>query len=497
MSTHENRMRSRRDFLKGAGAFTAGLALGSRIPSYATETARKPNIIFVFADQLRSQAVGCYGDKQARTPNLDRLASEGARFTNSISTWPVCSPFRAMLLTGRYPMSNGVVYNDLPIWDGQDSIATVLKARGYETGYIGKWHLSGGIRDTLPGRRLGFDYWMPVKGAMFTDSPTGGEPIWRPDAQTDCAERYIKAHSDKPFCLFLSWNPPHDPYIAPEKYMSMFPPSKMQLRPNTAEKDLVREQLEKHPLDPGSQGGKERAGWRRRLDSDDGIREIMSGYYAATQGLDVCIGRIMKTLEQAGIAEDTIFVFSSDHGDMLGSHRMCLKQEPFEESISTPFIVRYPRRMPRGITTDALLSPVDIMPTLLGLAEIPCPAGVEGLNLADAALGRRSDRQDALLIMKMLPGGNPWIINAATEWRGVRTKTHTYARLLDGGPWILYDNKNDPHQMKNLVNDPAQKALRDEMESRMKVLLEKAHDPCDTKAITKYIAEQSKTRLPR
>jgi arylsulfatase A-like enzyme len=151
-------MRTRREFLKGAGALAAGMTLGSRLPSFGSDAPRKPNVIFIFADQLRSQALGCYGDAQARTPNLDRMAADGARFTNSISTWPVCSPFRAMLLTGRYPMSNGVVYNDFPIWDGQETIATALKANGYETGYIGKWHLSGGIPDTLPGRRLGFDY---------------------------------------------------------------------------------------------------------------------------------------------------------------------------------------------------------------------------------------------------------------------------------------------------------------------------------------------------
>jgi len=485
VSERGNLTQTRREFLKGAGALAAGLALGSRLPAFASEPRKKPNVIFIFADQLRSQALGCHGDKQARTPNLDRLASEGALFTNAISTWPVCSPFRGMLLTGRYPMSNGVVYNDYPIWDGQNTIATVLKAQGYETGYIGKWHLNGKENWVPRERRQGFDYWVPVRGQILTDA-LEGKQVWRPDVQTDQAVNYIKAKSDRPFCLFVSWNPPHDPYIAPEKYMRMFPAEKMELLPNTAEKELVRIELAKHPIDPSTEAGKKRAEWRKRIDSDDGVRRNMQGYYAATHGLDVCIGRIMKAVEQAGIADDTIFVFSSDHGDMLGSHRMSHKQEPFEESISIPFIVRYPRRIPRGITTDALLSPVDIMPTLLGLADVSCPDSVEGLNLAGSAMGKRSDRQDALLIMKMLPGGNPWIINAATEWRGVRTKTHTYARLQDGGPWILYDNRNDPCQMRNLVNDPASKKLQDEMEATMRSLLKKAHDPFDTGAILKH-----------
>ncbi len=486
---------TRREFLKAsvATAATAGALCALPSSAWAAESGgRKPNVIFVFADQLRAQALGCYGDKQAKTPNLDRLASQGTRFTNAISTWPVCSPYRGMLITGRYPMSNGVIENNYPLWDGQKTIATELKAAGYETGYIGKWHLNGGGK--LPKeRQFGFDYWQdPNDYPMFAGE--GAKEEWRPEKQTDDAITYIKQNKDKPFCLFMSWNPPHDPYIAPDRFMKQFPAEKMEFRPNVAEKELVKEQLEKHPM-PDADGAARRAKWRARLDSDDGVRQILSGYYAAVAGLDVCIGRIMDTLKEQGIEEDTILVFSSDHGDMLGSHRMCLKQEPFEESINIPFIVRYPKKVKQGEVTDALISPVDVMPTLLSLAGVPCPDAVEGISIADAALGKGSDQQDAVLIMKMVPGGNPWQINAATEWRGVRTKTHTYARLADGGPWVMYDNKKDPYQMKNLIGDPAHKKLQDEMESTMQRLLKKAHDPFDTAKIRKQIAQESKTKL--
>jgi len=470
------------------------MALGG-LPTFADEAGKKPNVVYIFADQLRSMSLGCYGDKQAITPNIDKLASEGMIFKNAISTWPICSPFRGMLLTGRYPMSNGVVYNNLPLWKGQPSIATALKAQGYQTGYIGKWHLNGDDNRHVPeDRRFDFDYWVPVDRPTLATQPDGTQ-VWRPDYYTDKAVEYIEAHKDKPFCLFMSYLPPHDPYVAPDKYMKLFPADKMELRENDAEKDLVRIELEKHPIPPGGQGAEKRKQWRKRIDSDDGVRSNMQGYYAATHGLDVCMGRVMKALEEAGIAEDTILVFSSDHGDMLGSHRMSHKQEPFEESISIPFIVRYPRRVPKGRKTDALLSPMDIMPTLLGLAGAPIPDSVEGISLADAALGKRSDQQEALLIMKMLPGGNPWIINAATEWRGVRTRTHTYCRLADGGPWLLYDNQNDPQQMKNLINDPAHKELQDEMEATMQKLLKKANDPFDTEAIKADIKKRSKGRV--
>ncbi|MBP6964536.1 MAG: sulfatase-like hydrolase/transferase [Armatimonadetes bacterium] len=486
-------MQTRREFLKRTGAVAAGMALGG-LECLAADSGRKPNVIFVFADQLRAQALGCYGDKQAVTPNIDRLASQGARFTNAISTWPVCSPFRAMLMTGCYPMTNGVVYNDLPIWDGQTCIADALKAQGYATGYIGKWHLSGGIPDRLPGRRLGFDYWEPSQVEMISTS-ADGKQTWRPEVQTDKAVEYIKSNKDKPFCLFMSWNPPHNPYIAPDRYMKSFEKDKMEFRTNVAERALVDEQLEKHPTDEASGPTPKRAKWRKDLDSDDGVREILWGYYSATHGLDVLVGRIMKTLDDLGIADDTILVFSSDHGDMLGSHRMCLKQEPFEESISIPFIVRYPKRIPKGTVTDALLSPIDIMPTLLSLAGAPVPKSVEGISLDQAALGKRSDQQDAVLIMKMQPGGGPWVCNAATPWRGVRTKTHTYARLEYDGPWILFDNKNDPYQMKNLIGDPAHKKLQDEMEATMQKLLKKANDPFDSGKIKQQIARRSRTNL--
>lgn len=485
---------SRREFLKGSVAVAVTAGALAAIPGVTAATLvpeRKPNVIYIFADQLRSQALGCYGDKQARTPNLDRLAAEGARFNNAISTWPVCSPYRGMLITGRYPMSNGVIENNRPLWDGQETVATVLKAQGYATGYIGKWHLNGGEGKNPTGdRRFGFDYWVgPNEYPMFKGQQ------WRPEKQTDDAIGYIKAHKDKPFCLFMSWNPPHDPYIAPDRFMSMFPKTQMELRPNVAEKELVKEQLAKHPLPSGSTEAKKRARWRERLDSDTGVREILSGYYAATAGLDACMGRIMDAIKEAGIENDTILVFSSDHGDMLGSHRMCLKQEPFEESISVPFIVRYPRHVPASTQTDALISPVDVMPTLLALAGVPCPESVEGISVAEATRGMGSDQQDAVLIMKMMPGGNPWAVNAATEWRGVRTKTHTYARLADGGPWVLFDNRADPGQMKNLIDDPAHKKLQDDMEATMQRLLKKAHDPFDTRKITQQIDEQTKTKL--
>lgn len=499
---------TRREFLKEAGALAAGTALGGSVqglPSRANimqePKSRKPNIIVVFADQLRSHALGCYRNKQVPTPNFDKLASQGVRLTNAVSTHPLCSPFRAMLITGRYPMSNGVVDNDYPLWDGQPTIATALKAEGYATGYIGKWHLESDREPFVPkDRRQGFDYWAVRNCAHdYFDSFYCGDtperiplPGYEPDAQTGLAIRYIQKHKAEPFCLFMSWSPPHEPYVAPESYMKRFPKSKLDFRPNVAESEIVRRQLSTHKAVLDERDAERRSAWRKRLDSDDGIRAIISGYYASTAALDDCMGRLLDAIEKAGIAEHTILLFTSDHGDMLGSHRMANKEEPFEESISIPFILRYPGCVPARITTDALLSPIDMMPTLLGLAGVSCPDMVEGLNLAEAAVGKRSDQQDALLIMKMMPGLNSWISNGTREWRGVRTKTHTYARVCDYGPLLLFDNQDDPYQMKNLINNPAHEKLRDEMEAKLVSLLEEAHDPFDAEAIRAHVTARSK-----
>jgi len=170
---------------------------------------------------------------------------------------------------------------------------------------------------------------------------------------------------------------------------------------------------------------------------------------------------------------------------MLGSHRMALKQMPLEESIKVPFLIEYPPAVPAGKRTDALLTPIDIMPTLLSLAGMKCPA-VDGKDLSDAAMGKASYQHDAVLIMKLVPGGGPYLFNAVTPWRGVRTKRYTYANLLDHGPWLLYDNRKDPYQLNNLINKPEYASLQAQLEKRMRELMTEARDPGNTQKIMDF-----------
>ncbi|MCF7955575.1 MAG: sulfatase-like hydrolase/transferase, partial [Phycisphaerae bacterium] len=383
--------------------------------------------------------------------------------------------------------------------DGLETIATVCKKQGYATGYIGKWHLEWNRKPFVPKeRRQGFDYWAVnncthnyIDNFYCTDTPEqirfkGYESV----IQTDLAIDYIKKNKDKPFCLFMSWGPPHNPYNkVPDEYKKRIDLDKIELRKNVSERAIVDHLIELDETSKKSKNG--RKGRRAGIENDDLLKkQSIHGYYAHTAALDDCIGKIRNSLKQAGLTDNTILVFSSDHGDMLGSHRMALKQMPFEESINVPFLVEYPPSVPKGKRSDALVAPIDVMPTLLSLAGIKCPK-VDGKDVSGAAKGTDSDQQDAVLLMKMLPGGGPYLMNAITPWRGVRTKRYTYANLLDHGPWLLYDNEKDPYQLNNLINKPEYASVQAKLEKRMRELMIEAGDPGDTQKIIDYSASRA------
>jgi len=465
----------------------------------------KPNIVLIFADQLRSMELGCYGGKQIPTPNMDRLAAQGVRLTHAISTYPICSPYRGMLMTGLYPMRNGMVCNDHTLRPGVPSLATACRSAGYQTAYIGKWHLDGNSRTDYipPERRLGFQHFMALecthdyfKSKYFADDSDQPQ-YWEgydAEAQMHAAQNYVREQAKTgPFLLCLAWGPPHDAYIAPKKYMDRLKPADIVFRTNVAERaqcDALREH-------PRFNLPKEYADIRQRheqwLDSDDTLRKATVGYLAATMALDDYLGELMQTLKDAGVLDNTIIVFTSDHGDCLGSHRFYGKDTPFEESISVPMLVRYPARIQPGSKTEALFSPVDIMPTVLGLAGVDCPK-VDGLDLSHVIAGHAKDPRDGVLLMGMTHFCNASVINGMDVWRGVRTSRYTYARYEDGTPWLLYDNVADPFQMRNLAADPASAGVRETLNQQLARLLAEAGDPFDTKALYDRILREKPDR---
>ena len=212
----------------------------------------------------------------------------------------------------------------------------------------------------------------------------------------------------------------------------MYPPEDIQLRPNTVDTPATREDI--------------------------------SGYYAHITALDENLGRLMAALDELGIAEDTILVYTSDHGDMLGSHGHVRKERPWDESARIPFMIRWPRSIPAGVTRDTLLSLVDFMPSMLSLCDLPIPEGVEGIDLSDAMLGETIDEPESVCLGVPLHGSEGFNFGIR-EWRGVRTHRYTYARHHDGTGWLLYDNDNDPYQLNNLIDDADAQDLRAELEA--------------------------------
>ncbi|MEX2263768.1 MAG: sulfatase [Bryobacteraceae bacterium] len=444
----------RREFLAG-GAAAAALACSTQ-----SRAERRPNVLFVLADQLRAQSVGCYGNAEVKTPHLDRLASEGALFQNTLANAPVCCPARANMLTGKYTHKNGMVANDLRLRESEVTIAETLAAENYRTGFIGKWHLDGGPR--LPGfvppgpRRQGFEFWAANECShrhfdthYFRDTP---EPIpikkFEAEGWTDVGIDFLREskRDGRPFFLTIAMGPPHDPYGAPEEYMKMYDFSKLTMRPN----------------------------WNKAAPNVPGPPEI-AAYYAATTAVDDQIGRLSATLQELGLADDTIFLFSSDHGDMLGSHGLRLKRKPWEESIRIPGILRYPARVKGGHRVNALFTQVDFAPTLLSLCGVSQPAGLQGSDLAPVALGEKPEGPDSAFFQIFGPYQGD---GTDAGWRGVRTRRYMYARYRER-PWVLYDLEQDPYQMKNLAAESSASAVRAEMENQLTAWMERTGDSWD------------------
>ncbi len=428
-----------------------------------------PNMVFVFADQWRAQATGYAGDRNVQTPNLDALAAQSVNFSTAVANCPVCSPYRASLMTGQYPLTHGVFVNDVHLGHDVPSIADAYKGAGYDTAYIGKWHLDGRGRLAFipPGDRQGFDFWRAMEcthqyNESFYYADTDAMLRWDgydAEAQTRCAAQYVREHDRaKPFFLVLSWGPPHNPYqTAPKRFRALYEPDAITLRPNVPESDAAK------------------------------AREDLAGYYAHCSALDACLGELLAALDECSIAENTIFVFTSDHGDMHGSHGGWRKQWPYDESIRVPFLMRWPARLGRARREIAApFGVVDIMPTLLGLCGIDVPPSVEGTDFAPCLRGEADAPQDAALIACYHPFSEWWRDRGGREYRGLRTARHTYVRALDG-PWLLFDNATDPYQLENLCGRPEHAALQAELDALLQQILDALGD--EFRPSNEYIAQ--------
>ncbi|HUS85683.1 MAG TPA: sulfatase [Bacteroidales bacterium] len=432
-----------------------------------------PNIVFIMADQYRTAALGFLEQDPVITPNIDRLASEGIFFSNATSTMPVCSPYRAMLMTGNYYTINNVPMNCLSDNPGNylrtddNTILDALAASGYNVGYIGKWHLeepkepyvtSGNNAGpgkanweewTPPERRHGVQFWYAYntfdnhfKPHYWTNKSTRDKRLeieeWSPIHETSVAIDFIKntdgtfRDTRKPFALFVSYNPPHTGYsYVPEKYRDLY-------------KDMTFEQLNtRESVLPGSPG-------------EDHARRVLADYFACVTGIDEQVGRIMECLVEQGLRKNTILVFTSDHGNCLGAHNHVTKNIFWEESFSVPLIISWPGKTGIGVS-DILISPTDLFPTLAALAGIGS-GDVQGMDLSQKIVtGEGKEPLGALYAYlthsqaDSLVGGFP---GKAWGERGFRIKDYMLVvNKLPGEPTVYYlsDLKADPFQMRNIA----------------------------------------------
>lgn len=422
---------------------------------------KRPNLLFIFADQHRKFDLGCYGNPQVMTPNLDALAQEGMRFTGCCSNSPVCVPARGSLLTGLHAAHHGALTNDLAVRYDIESIADVLNAGGYHTGYIGKWHLCGvPRRQTIEKeRRLGFAAWKVANcnhnylDCWYDDEDGVRHPVqgYEPEIFGGLAADFLaeNAGAQQPFALFLSFATPHDPHDkVGAEYMEMYREREVTLRPNAPESIMVnREQYITHAEQV----------------------ERMRGYYAHITAIDRQVGVLTELLRQKGVLDDTLIVYTADHGDMLGSHGQRDKQLPHEESIGVPLLMRWPGSIATGVN-HGLIGLVDLPVTVAGLLGLSFSAQTDGVDLSGMAL-RGGDGLAECYIYDLY-ACHQAADKGQEAWRGIRTGRYTYVTHGDGTEWLLFDNEKDPYQMKNLAGDPALEPLRKELFERLRTHVE-------------------------
>lgn len=429
----------------------------------------KPNIIICICDQLRAFEVGCYGNQVINTPNIDNLARNGVRFEHAISNDPVCMPARSSLISGQYArtcmgaLGNASVPDEhgSPIvasWPLQDrvhlpdsTIAEQFKDAGYDTALIGKWHIH-------PAPEIvGFDYTLHPRvnhrhtGQDFVEN--GGSPQlvdgFSVDYEIENVLSFLAADRDNPFFLYYSISPPHMPLAdAPEEYLTMYDPVDMPLRPNVfvdGEMAYDEHWFKVYLWDFLYYSRK----LPHTLDLPDGfdLRTLTALYYGLTTWVDDMVGRMMEGLRANGLLDNTIVVFTSDHGDNLGSHHRFNKGLLIEESIRIPMIFHAPWLWESGVNVSQVAQLIDIMPTLLSASRCPIPEHVQGRNLSPILTGERQRLDE-----------NWGFIETSGGEIGVRTPTHLLGRRVsasggsdEGGPSSFFDLRNDPNELKNLA----------------------------------------------
>jgi uncharacterized sulfatase len=429
-----------------------------------------PNIVFILSDQQRWDTLGCYGNPHDVTPHLDAMAGEGVRFENTFSCQPVCGPLRSCLQTGKYATETGCWRNDIPLREDEDTLAKYLKAGGYETGYIGKWHLAGTAAENgtipsgvAPALRGGYeDYWLASDILEFTSHGYGGhmwdgdgrkvvfpENRYRADCLGDYTVDYLRSRTgEQPFFLFLSFIEPHhqndrDCYEGPEGSKERFKDFKV----------------------PGDIEGT-RGNWRKEYPD----------YLGCCAALDTNVGRIRDELDRLGMAENTVVIYTSDHGSHFRTRNSEYKRSCHDASIRVPLVV-YGPGFEGGQVRDELVSLIDLPATVLATAGLDVPPSMQGRPLQTLLTGDDANWPEEIFVQ----------ISEAETGRAIRSRRWKYSvHVPEDTEWnshataevytesFLYDLEADPHERNNLVADPGHLAVRAELAQRLRQRMKQA-----------------------
>lgn len=433
--------------------------LAAVLPLSAAE--RKPNFLFIYTDDQRWDAMSVVQREQGErarfpwlsTPNMDRIAAEGVRFRNAFVTLSLCAPSRAAFLTGRYNHANGVAGNRTPFPETNVTHATLMRAAGYKTAYIGKWH-HGQQRGTRPG----FDYSASFIGqGKYEDCvfEFNGEP--RPttgyvdDVSTDLAIEFLKRHREQPFSMTVGYKATHGPFEPPQRARNRFADARPRPVPNLGVRAIYRPAGAATPAPTDKQGG------------------FNLGYFRCVSGIDDNVGRLLAALDEAGLASDTVVVFTSDNGYYHGEHGLGDKRSAYEESMRIPFVVRYPRQFPKGKVVDDMVLNIDLAPTFLELAGLPVPREMQGRSWRPLIAGPVKDWRTSFLFEYFQENAFP----TTPTLVAVRTTNAKLIKYPGHEEWTeLFDLSSDPYETRNLAGDPAHRdlltRLSAELESQIK-----------------------------
>jgi arylsulfatase A-like enzyme len=425
--------------------------------------ADRPNFLFVYTDDQRWDAMSVVQREQGekarfpwlQTPNMDRLAAEGVRFRNAFVTLSLCAPSRAAFLTGRYNHLNGVANNHTAFPVENTTHSTLLRAAGYATGYVGKWHMGG-----QSGQRPGFDFSASFIGqGKYFDCPIEVNGIatpskgWVDDVSTDYAIDFIKKNKAQPWSLVVGFKATHGPFDPPERAKNRFAEAEARAVPNLGVPAIY---LSDDASTKKKKPGKPQAAsvTKRPLNLD---------YFRCISAADDNLGRLLATLDELRLAENTIVVFASDNGYYLGEHGLGDKRTAYDESLRIPLLVRYPKlgASAKGRTADEMALNIDLSPTLLDFAGVAQPETMQGRSWRPRLEGKPGDWRKAFLFEYFREGkfGAPTVF-------GVRTDTAKLIRYPGHDEWTeLFDLKADPYEIKNLVADPGHQELRTQLEA--------------------------------